>query len=134
MQNNSEENYLSWFKKADEDALSAEAVLKEGAPSTGCFLAQQTAEKYLKGLLVFHKVGFPKVHDLLELETLIKDVEPGIKEYEKELDLLNRFYTETRYPGDYPEFTLKECRNAFEAALRIKTFVLSAIAKENKKK
>lgn len=29
-----------WIRKAEEDEFSAGAVLKEGAPSTGCFLAQ----------------------------------------------------------------------------------------------
>ena len=43
-------NYASWFSKADEDELSVRAVLKEGAPSTACFLSQQIAEKYLKGV------------------------------------------------------------------------------------
>jgi len=49
-----------WFAKAEEDALSIRAILKEGgASSTACFLSQQLAEKYLKGLLVFLKTPFP---------------------------------------------------------------------------
>jgi hypothetical protein len=38
---------------------------------------------------------------------------------------LNRYYIETRYPGDYPAFTMDEARAAFDAALRVKDFVLS---------
>ena len=122
-----EKNYDAWLKKAEEDALSAKAVLKDGAPSVACFLAQQTAEKYLKGLLVFYKKPFPKVHDLMELETLLLDVEQGIKEVHNEIESLNQYYVETRYPGDFPDFTLYECENAYNAALRIKEFVLSKI-------
>ncbi len=60
-----------WFAKADDDEKSIRAILKEGgAPSTACFLSQQIAEKYLKGLLVFLGKSFPKIHDLLGLETL----------------------------------------------------------------
>lgn len=118
---------MQWFRKAEEDELSGRAVLKEGAPSTGCFLAQQMAEKYLKGLLIFYDKDFLKVHDLLELETSLLDTGAEIGEIHHDLQLLNRYYIETRYPGDVPEFTLDECRNAFEAALRIKEFVLRRI-------
>ncbi|MDA2922864.1 HEPN domain-containing protein [Patescibacteria group bacterium AH-259-L07] len=81
------------------------------------------AEKCLKSLLVFHKKKFPKIHDLLELETLLIDLEPDIKEVHQDIILLNRYYIETRYPGDYPEFTFKECKQALESAVRIKEFV-----------
>ena len=125
MQSSPEYNPSAWWEKAGEDELSTRAVLKEGAPSTGCFLSQQMAEKLLKGLLVFHGKEFLKVHDLLELETLLLEVEPSIQELHDDLKLLNRYYSETRYPGDYPEFDVVECRGAFEAALRIKEFVFS---------
>lgn len=129
---NSEKNYQEWFKKAQEDELSISAILKEdGAPSTVCFLSQQMAEKYLKGLLVFHNKVFLKVHDLLELEMLLLEFEPEIKQYDDELDVLNRYYIETRYPGDYPEFSLQEAREAFEAVKRIKNFVLDKIKSEH---
>ncbi len=128
MQNEAKKNYLEWFKKAGDDEISIKAILIGGGGfSTACFLSQQLAEKYLKGFLVFHSKTFPKVHDLLELETLLLRFEPGIKEYEKELDLLSTYYFETRYPGDYPEFTFEEAKKAFEAALKIKEFVLSKI-------
>ena len=34
----------------------------------------------------------------------------------------------TRYPGDVPEFTMEECRAAFEAALIVKGFALKKVA------
>lgn len=131
MQGDTTENYREWFKKASEDELSTKAVLENGAPSTGCFLSQQMAEKYLKGLLVFYKEEFPKVHDLLELETLLLRVVPEIKEFHADLQLLNRYYIETRYPGEYPEFTFDECKKAQQAALRIKKFILTKILSDN---
>lgn len=71
MPSNSRDNVQEWLKKASEDQISIEAILKgKGAPSTACFLSQQMAEKCLKGFLVFHEKHFPKVHDLLQLETL----------------------------------------------------------------
>ena len=116
---------LAWFYKASEDELSTRAILKDGSPSTACFLSQQMAEKYLKGMLVFHKKTFPKVHDLLELETLLLESVPDIQKLHFDLELLNRYYIETRYPGNFPEFTSEESLEAFESALRVKEFVLN---------
>ncbi len=89
------------------------------------------AEKFLKGILIFYKKEFPKIHDLLELETLLIDQTPEIEELHSSLKLFNRYYIETRYPGDYPEFTKKEAEIAFKAALEIKKFVLEKIKSEH---
>lgn len=124
---NEEQYYSAWLARAADDELSTRAVLKEGAPSTGCFLAQQMVEKYLKAMLVFHGRHVRKIHDLLELETLLVEVASDIGAIHEDLRLLNRYYIEPRYPADMPEFTLAECREAFEAALRIKEFVLRKI-------
>ena len=114
-----------WFAKGEEDALSIRAILKEGgAPSTACFLSQQLAEKYLKGLLVFRKTPFPKVHDLIDLETLLLGSSPDVTVLHADLVTLNRYYIETRYPGGFPQFHFEEAKAAFAAALRIKDFVL----------
>ena len=128
MQSDPSENYLKWFIKAGEDQLSIRAILKEGSPSTGCFLSQQMAEKYLKGMLVFYEIEFLKVHDLLDLETLLLNRQPEIGEIHSDLQTLNRYYIETRYPGDVPEFTMDECKSAFDAALRVKEFVLKKVS------
>lgn len=127
MKNNDKTNWQLWLGKADEDELSAKAVLKEGSPSTACFLAQQMAEKYLKSLLVFHDREFLKVHDLLQLETLLLNIEPSVQDIHNDLTQLNRYYIETRYPGEYPEFTKQECGEAYEAALRVREFVIEKI-------
>lgn len=125
-------NYIEWFKKAEEDELSINAILKEnGAPSTVCFLAQQMVEKYLKGLLVFHGKHFKKMHDLLGLETLFLVLNPDINKVHESLVLLNRYYITTRYPGDYPEFSMKDAREAYEAALRVRDFVLAKIGNKD---
>lgn len=120
-------HYQKWLKKVEEDELSTKAVLKEGSPSTGCFLSQQMAEKALKALLVYRNKDFPKIHDLTVLAKLIEPIAPEIENHKEDIKLLGRYYVETRYPGDYPEFTFEECREAFEAATRIKEFVLDKI-------
>lgn len=123
--NDNSSQYEQWLIKAGEDELSIQAILKgEGAPSTACFLAQQMAEKYLKGLLAFLNIPFRKVHDLLELETLLVDTDPNSATVHDDLTFLNRYYIETRYPGDFPEFTSEEAHEAFAAALRVKEHVI----------
>lgn len=124
----SDKNYSDWFKKANEDELSIRAIFKSGgAFSTACFLSQQMTEKYLKGLLVFFDKPFLKIHDLLDLETALLLNLPEIQDLHSYLKKLNRYYTETRYPGDYPEFTFREAEEAFRAAGKIKEWVLSKI-------
>lgn len=128
MANERPDNYKEWFTKAEEDEFGGKAILKArkfAAPA--CFHFQQMAEKYLKGLLVFDKSAFPKVHDLLELETLLLGIEPDITSIHEDLKFLNGYYIETRYPGDYPEFTLSECEDALKAATNVKEFVLRKI-------
>ncbi len=122
-------NYIDWFKKADEDELNALSILKhrDGTPSGVCFFSQQIAEKYLKGLLVYRDKPFRKVHDLIDLETLLKDFYADITNFHNDFALLNRFYIKTRYPGDFPEFSWQDAENAYEAAKGIKQFVLSKI-------
>ena len=130
MLNDQEKNYQEWFKKADDDELNARSILrhKDGTPTVVCFLSQQTAEKYLKGLLVFYNQTFPKTHDLLELETLLLKRMPEIeKNLHQYLKLLNRYYIETRYPGDYPEFSWHDAEEASESSKRTKEFVLEKI-------
>ncbi|MEW6007370.1 MAG: HEPN domain-containing protein [bacterium] len=53
---------------------------------------------------------------------------PGIKELHSNLIILNRYYIETRYPGDYPEFSWQEGEQAYESARKIKEFVLQLIS------
>lgn len=129
MANEAEKNYLNWIKKAEEDELSIKAILKEGSPSTACFLSQQMAEKMLKGLLVYHQGDFPKIHDLLRLETLLLKYVPDIHQLHDEASLLNRYNTEARYPGDFQEYSQKEAEEAFAAATIIKEFVLKKFTK-----
>lgn len=126
-----EHEWEEWIRKASDDERSIQAILKgEGAASTACFLAQQMAEKCLKGLLAFRRTNFGKVHDLLEIETRLLHSEPHVQTVHDDLRILNEYYIGTRYPGDWPEYTKSEAQQAFTAAQRVKTFVLAKIKPE----
>lgn len=125
MSNNKSLNWGEWFKKAEEDEEAGKKLLEnEGPFGSACFHFQQMAEKLLKGFIIFHGKEPPRTHDLVELETILKDAEPDIENYKKEIDLLNSYYIETRYPGDFPEIFTDETKQAFEAVKRLKEFIL----------
>jgi HEPN domain-containing protein len=126
-------NYIDWIKKADEDVLSVSSILRhrDAVPSLACFLCHQITEKYLKGLLVFNNKNFPKIHDLLELQTLLLEFYPDIRQIDSELDLLSTYYFETRYPGDFQSFAWEEAEEASMAAEKVKNFVLGKIKSEH---
>jgi len=65
---------LQWIKKAENDLKNAVHTLKlgEDCPTdTVGFHAQQCVEKYLKGLLCFRRIDFPKTHNITELVALL---------------------------------------------------------------
>ena len=121
--------YLEWFNKAHEDGLGAESIFKhrDAPPGLVCVHAQQMAEKYLKGFLVKLGITFPKIHDLLELATLLQKLYPEIDKLKNDNDLLTKFYMTDRYPSDMPDPNWFEAEQALVAAVRIKDFVLAKI-------
>lgn len=133
MKNNLSQYVQEWFDKAGDDELSIRALIdyENGAPGTVCFLSQQMAEKYLKGLMAYKGEPFKKVHDLVELSSVVfKGLDKGDSELLEAASYLNRFYIETRYPGDYPDFNWDEARKSFSAAEEIKKKVLSIVGGE----
>lgn len=111
---------LAWVERAEEDFAIAVSAVRRKRPWTygACFHAQQCAEKYLKAILVTHRQEFPKVHDLLALNTLcvqagvLTGLDPAL------LDVLSAYAVRIRYPGDDP--TLEEARQAVDHARSVR--------------
>ena len=124
-----EKIWQEWVLKAQEDELSAEAILKENAPpSTVCFLSQQMAEKYLKGFLVFSNKNFPKIHQLDVLLEMCGKIDKSFLKLKKQAVYLSDYCVTGRYPGDYSENISKtEAEKAFNMAKTIKDFALKKI-------
>lgn len=113
-----------WIARA-EDALRAAAnllTMKEDCP-TGivCYHCQQAVEKYIKALLTFRSVPFPRVHDIGELTLLLSDVPLPLSETEQAL--LTSYAMETRYPGDAEPINRTEAQQAFVLATGIRECV-----------
>jgi HEPN domain-containing protein len=112
----------AWLEKADNDLKAATHIFALGrnAPTdTICFHAQQCIEKYLKALLVFRGIDFPKTHNLVVLMNLIpQDDRPELNE-ESQVRL-TKHATVLRYPGEEDDPSLAEARKAVAIARRVR--------------
>ena len=64
-----------------------------------CFLAQQSAEKYLKAFLEEHNLRYTKTHDLVVLLRASSDLLPELETMFEALARLTAFGVAARYPG-----------------------------------
>ena len=96
-----------WMEKAEHDFIAAEHMMSlavEGLTDIASFHCQQCAEKYLKALLLYHDVAFPRTHDLrLLLDLIPAGVSLGLQR--EQVVPLNRYVIEGRYPGDWEPIT-----------------------------
>jgi len=121
-----------WIDKAEHDLLNAEYVLTmgENCPvDTVCFHCQQCAEKYLKALLVFRRVDFPRTHDLVVLFNLVP-LDCGLSLRVQDVQPLNRYSVEARYPGDWDPIDMQEAHDAVKMARAVRDAVRSVLPAE----
>lgn len=116
-------NPLSWVERAEEDFAMIRSALRHKTPLvySACFHAQQCAEKYLKATLIARNVPFPKTHDLLMLSTLCDEADILIPIDAKDLNTLNDYSVQVRYPGE--KLTVEDARDALNIAKRVRVFV-----------
>ena len=88
--------------------------------------AQQLAEKYLKGFLVFHEVLPPKVHDLERLIELCVSHDPTLESLHEDCARLVEVSGRSRYPGE-ADPTEAEARTAIDAARRVRNAIRQRI-------
>ncbi len=117
-----------WIKKAESNYISALTLARRRTnpvPDVVCNQCQQCAEKYLKAFLLRHKVDFPKLHDLVQLEELATSVEPNVRLIHGSLAELNPYGVDIRYPG--LEATVEEGKQAIKAMKEVRRFVRSKL-------
>ena len=118
---------VEWIEKAEEDwgvMLKAYRARKDPAYNLTCFLAQQCAEKYLKGRLDEAGIAFRKTHDLLEVLNQALAVEPSWRVLEKELESLNEYSVTHRYPGSSADKA--EAKNAVRDCRKVRRVIRAA--------
>lgn len=116
-----------WLQKAENDFRFALDALQESHfYEQICFLLQQSAEKYLKALIIANELQFKKIHDLGVLLETIREKFQTTDELKEACDLLTSFYVEARYPGFPSQTVTKEiAERAKKAAEEIAKFVKS---------
>lgn len=119
-----------WLRFAREDLETAETLLDEEGcvPRHVCWLAQQAAEKALKGALASQQIQFPFRHDLDALRNLLPD-DWAIKQRQPDLAELTEWAVEARYPGDWPDATVEDARRAAAQARAICECVVADLAR-----
>lgn len=118
-----------WVDKAIEDFRTVEILLHNNGPSgIICFHCQQAAEKFIKAFLVEKNIEFPRTHDLLLLiESFILPFDDTFREILPTANELVDFAISIRYPGPDIEIDAEAAREAYQATVQIKSFVLARI-------
>lgn len=116
------ESLDEWVALAEEDLLNIQNNLAATRTPwrTVCFHAQQSAEKYLKAVLIHEGVRPPLRHDLVELLALVAEKQPDLGDVEDECFDLNPYAVAVRYPGAPMSVTESEGRAAVTSADRIR--------------
>jgi HEPN domain-containing protein/predicted nucleotidyltransferase len=109
-----------WLGQARQELMIAEAHVQgdEAAAGIVCYLAQQSAEKALKAVLIFLQTEFEKTHNLEELRKLI----PAgwhVKDEHRRLTWLSEWVVKGRYPGEWAQATEADARRATRQAREV---------------
>lgn len=117
-----------WVVKAEEDFEAARTLLRKrklNLSNAVCFHAQQCAEKYLKAILIDHRIAFPKTHDLLDLLELAKKADPTLELLRPDLTHLEPYAVEFRYPGEFA--TRQEAKRSTQVVMHIREAVRNCL-------
>ena len=120
-------NYQDWLLKAENDLKAAEGIYgyyEKPPTDTICYHCHQVAEKSLKSYLVFREIIFHKIHDLIALLNLCLTKGKTLDFLRGNLEVLNQYYIETKYPLDMPiDYSKEEAKEAINKA----RFILETI-------
>jgi HEPN domain-containing protein len=91
----------AWVRKANADWEGARGLAARKPPlrDLACFHCQQSAEKYLKGLLQEIGAVVPRTHDLESLLDLLLPHDRTLAPLRRILQSLTKFAVDYRYPG-----------------------------------
>ncbi len=117
-------DFKPWIAKAEADFEAAKILArscKPGMPDLACYHYQQCAEKYLKAYLTFHRIQFPKTHDLENLLNLSLPADPLINALQPNIAFLNPYSVTARYPGE--EVPVSESKKALKHIKSLRKFL-----------
>lgn len=123
-----EDSASRWRREASEELRAAEVVAAhdEVPDRVAGFHAHLAAEKALKSLLIELGIEVPRIHDLIGLHRLLP-VADQTRFDPADLDTLNPWSIEGRYPADLPDVASAVLDETIAAARR----VLEAVSGQN---
>jgi HEPN domain-containing protein len=113
-----------WIDKADGDFIAAGRELrarKQPVYHVVCFLTQQCIEKYLKAFLEYNNRHIPRIHDLIELLELCKEIDSSLEIVRADLEALGRYSVRVRYPGTIVD--KEDARSAYQSAKVVREII-----------
>lgn len=123
-----DEEVREWLQKADEDLDAARRLLTpEPLTTPAAFHCQQAAEKALKAFLISKGQRFRRVHNLVYLIDLCEEHEPGFGTLRSEVQRLNPFAVDERYPGARESPSAEVARALLDIAERVVHVVHDAL-------
>jgi HEPN domain-containing protein len=119
-----------WIFYAEEDFGVMETEKSSVCPrwTVIAMLAQQSAEKYLKALLVSQKKPVQRTHNLNTLVLDLLSAFPDLSSLNDDCRLLTRGYLPSRYPLTGQPLAPEEARKMSEAAERIRAAVMPLLS------
>jgi HEPN domain-containing protein len=97
-----EDMVKGWMLKGNSDLTNAKRTATSDGPyDTGCFHAQQAAEKYLKAILAMHGMIIPRTHDLEELQILCVEFVRDADFNDLALEELSDYAVSVRYDFEF---------------------------------
>ena len=115
MRNAAEDEGARWLAQAGADVEAAAYLVTGGHFNVACFLAQQAAEKALKGFLFYRGAAEVWGHSAAELCEKCAGTEPAFRELVGPAALLDKYYIPTRYPNGLPGGIPKDAFDKVEA-------------------
>ena len=118
-----------WLDKAEGDYRLVQHLASDQTEFFGAigFHSQQAVEKFLKAMLVWHQVEFPKTHDMQELLDLLARSEPDVARSLQDATVLSGYSVDVRYPSDMPQISLEDAKRAAELASEVRKTILNAL-------
>jgi HEPN domain-containing protein len=121
-----------WVRKAEHDLTVARHTLKLGAAAPAeivCFHAQQCVEKYLKALLTWRGLDFPKTHDIEVLnDRLPAALRLGLSPIEQRT--LTHYAVASRYPDMDEPIPLTAAKRAVGTARQVRKHLRKFLPKD----
>jgi HEPN domain-containing protein len=119
----------AWLMRAKDDLRAGDAAMGVSPPvvSVALFLAQQAAEKAMKGFLTWHDCVFRKTHNLVEIGELCVSIDPSLGPILRQAAGLTVYAWRFRYPGEPNKPSFEEGKSALALAREVLSEIVSRL-------